>query len=141
MAERTTAHPLGIADAAAGHEAVIRLVLTGPAAAPDADGELAMLRERVPTLERALADADARIEAIAQAVAQAIAAVPVAPVTERVELLLREAGRRSASDGAQAAPAAHEPQPGSDSQPPPPADAPAPKVRGLRRMVTALKPH
>lgn len=142
MAEPTPVPPQSLPGiAAAGHEAVIRLVLSGPAPADNAAGELAALRERVTTLERALADADARIESIAQAVAAAIAAVPVAPVSERVELLLREAARRTEPDGADPARATPEPRPASGSQPPPPVDEPAPKARGLRRMVTALKPH
>jgi hypothetical protein len=148
------------------HETVIKFVLSGPilngsessAAQPAAHD--AELRARVAGLERALAEAEARIDALARAVASAIQSAPVIePLSESVELLLRHASDHDAAApadrldswtaprptlalGSAPPPGMDSPAPPADaSQPPPPQseDLVPPKVRGLRRMATALK--
>jgi hypothetical protein len=147
------------------HETVIKFVLSGPIlngsesssvqpAAHDAE-----LRARVAGLERALAEAEARIDALARAVASAIQRAPVIePLSESVELLLRHASdheARAPTDrldswtaprptlalGSAPPPGMDAPAPPADpSQPPPQSEELVPpKVRGLRRMATALK--
>lgn len=149
------------------HETVIKFVLSGPLLnghpihAVPASEEVGTLRERVDALERALADADARIDALSNAVAAAIASSPVIePLSESVELLLRRAAAHdrpaiggsdswTGTSDAFALPGGSEGDadgngraqlPVNGSQPPPQQDdAAPPKVRGLRRMVSALK--
>lgn len=148
------------------HETVITFVLSGPLLnghpvdAVPASEEVGTLRERVDALERALAHADARIDALSSAVAAAIAGSPVVePLSESVELLLRRAAEHdrpaiggsdswTGTSDAFALPGGSEgvagglgraQRPVNGSPPPQQDDAAPPKVRGLRRMVSALK--
>lgn len=152
------------------HETVIKFVLSGPiltghashVAEPPAD--VTELVERVAALERALADADARIDALSRAVASTVAHAPfVEPISESVELLLRRVAAQDlpavggtaswttpAAARSVTAPRATPPelappdgmsQLPNGSHPPPQSEPAPPKVRGLRRMATALKHH
>jgi hypothetical protein len=70
------------------HQTVIKFVLSGPilgghetevAAIVPPPAEVAELRERMTALERALADADARIDALSRALAATVASVAATP--------------------------------------------------------------
>jgi hypothetical protein len=151
---------------AAGHETVIKFVLSGPVVAdqaPDELGRIALaddtdgLRERVAALEYALAEAQARMDAITRALAASLTAG-----AQRAEAGLSEPPRpRAAPVPAPGAAAASVPPPPSSSdrialavapsyesdavqapgeaEPAGPERPAAPKARGLRRMISVLK--
>ncbi len=150
--DETTDDATPAAPVAAGRETVIKFVLSGPILADGTIAEVAHaaapadagLRERVTALERALADATNRLDALSQALAVAIAAGARPAVTPAAVAPVPAPGGPSsiAPPGAlalAAGPADSDHRALAVAPSPDAGAVAAPKTRGLRRMISVLK--